>query len=97
MTCSLSWYRRDEDGKRLQITFHLIREKADWKVHRRRNEPREAYAPDAEDWEELLAQMQRNLQRGKLYPEDIAIVKRLRERALPAGRDGLAPGNEAGD
>jgi hypothetical protein len=82
VTCSLSWYRRDEDGKRRQIEFKLIKEKASWKIHRERFEPREAYTPDAEDWETLLEQMQRNLDRGKVYPADIAIVRRLRERAF---------------
>ena len=81
MTCSLSWYRRDDDGKRQQIEFKLIREKAHWQIHRIRNEPREAYEPDAEDWETLLEQMERNLQRGKVYPKDLEIVKRLRDRA----------------
>lgn len=82
MTCSLSWYRRDpETGKRLQIDFKLIREKAHWKIKRQRNEPRESFTPEDEDWEALIEQMERNLQRGNLYPEDLEIVRRLRERS----------------
>jgi len=80
MTCSLSWYRRDEDGKRQQIEFKLIREKATWMIHRERFEPRESYEPTEEDWQELLALMQRNLQRGKVYPADLDIVRRLAAR-----------------
>ena len=79
MTCSLSWYRRDENGKRQQIEFKLIREKAHWTIHRERFEPRETYEPDSEDWEALLKQMERNLQRGKVYPKDLEIVRRLKE------------------
>jgi hypothetical protein len=82
MTCSLSWYRRDDTGKRQQIEFQLIREKAEWMIHRERNEPREAYEPDEEDWDALLEQMQRNLQRGKVYPKDLERVRRLKARSL---------------
>lgn len=83
MTCSLSWYRRDDEtGRRQQIEFKLVREKAHWQIHRERNEPRESYVPDAEDWETLLENMQRNLQRGKVYPADLEIVKRLCQRDL---------------
>lgn len=82
MTCSLSWYRRDESGKRQQIEFKLIRENAEWIIHRERFEPRETYEPDEEDWDTLLEQMDRNLKRGKLYPKDIEIVRRLREKSL---------------
>lgn len=83
MTCSLSWYRRDEEsGKRQQIEFKLIREKAHWMIHRVRFEPREAYEPDQEDWDELLGMMEKNLKRGNLYPEDLEIVRRLRKKAL---------------
>lgn len=82
MTCSLSWYRRDADsGKRQQISFKLVREKPEWKIHRERNVPREAYVPDDEDWDTLLENMERNLRRGKVYPEDLEIVKRLKKRA----------------
>lgn len=80
MTCSLSWYRRDEDGRRQQIEFKLIKEKATWMIHRERFEPREVYTPDAEDWEALLDLMRRNLQRGNVYPEDLEIVQRLWRR-----------------
>lgn len=79
MTCSLSWYRRNEDGKRQQIEFKLVRENASWIIHRERNEPREDYEPDEEDWDTLIENMQRNLQRGKIYPADLTIVKRMRE------------------
>lgn len=82
MTCSLSWYRRDESGKRQQIEFKLIRENAEWLIHRERFEPRESYMPDEEDWDTLLEQMQRNLKRGKVYPKDLEIVRRLRDKSL---------------
>lgn len=82
MTCSLSWYRRDDSGKRQQIEFKLIREKAAWIIHRERFEPREPYDPDEEDWETLLEHMQRNLHRGKVYPKDLEIVRRLRDKSL---------------
>jgi hypothetical protein len=78
MTCSLRWARRDEEGKRMEIHFKLVKETASWKVHRARFEQREPYEPDNEDWETLLEQMRRNLKRGKVYPEDIRIVERLR-------------------
>ena len=82
MTCSLSWYRRDpETGKRQQIEFTLIREKPEWKIHRERHESREPYAPDEEDWETLLDNMERNLRRGKVYPKDLEIVRQLRRKA----------------
>ena len=81
MTCSLSWYRRDEFGKRQQIEFKLVKEKAEWMIHRERNEPREAYQPDDEDWESLIEQLEKYLQRGKVYPKDLAIVRRLSERS----------------
>ncbi|MEX0326624.1 MAG: hypothetical protein AB3N33_11115 [Puniceicoccaceae bacterium] len=82
MTCSLSWYRRDETGKRQQIEFKLVREKAHWIIHRERFEPRETYEPDEEDWDTLLEQMDRNLKRGKVYPKDLEIVRRLKEKSL---------------
>ncbi|MEX0331401.1 MAG: hypothetical protein AB3N64_08270 [Puniceicoccaceae bacterium] len=82
MTCSLSWYRRDETGKRQQIEFKLIKEKAHWIIHRERFEPRESYEPDEEDWDTLLEQMDRNLKRGKVYPKDLEIVRRLKEKSL---------------
>ena len=82
MTCTLNWYRRDEEtGKRLQIEFKLIKEKPHWKIHRERFEPREDYTPDEQDWEDLLEFMDRQLRRGKVYPADIEIVRRLRNRA----------------
>ncbi len=81
MTCTLSWYRRDENGKRQQIEFKLIKEKAFWKIHRERFEPREAYEPEPSDWEALLEQMERNLKRGKVYPADLEIVRRLWRRS----------------
>ena len=82
MTCSLSWYRRDkETGKRLQIEFKLVREKPEWKIKRQRFEPREIFTPDDEDWETLIEQMERNLQRGNVYPEDLDLVRRLYERS----------------
>ena len=80
MTCSLAWQRRDEEGKRIQIEFKLVKEKPSWRVHRRRFEPREPYEPEAADWEELLVMMERNLRRGKVYPGDLATVRRLYER-----------------
>jgi len=82
MTCSLSWYRRDEFGKRQQIEFKLIRENAHWTIHRQRFEPREPYEPDQEDWDTLLGMMQRNLQRGKVYPKDLEIIRRLMDKSL---------------
>jgi len=83
MTCSLSWARRDpETGKRQQIEFKLVREKPEWRIHRKRNEPREPFVPEDADWEELLEQMQRNLRRGKLQLTDIEIVRRLRQHEL---------------
>ena len=82
MTCSLSWYRRDESGKRQQIEFKLVRENAEWLIHRERFEPREPYQPDEEDWDALLELMQRNLQRGKVYPKDLEIVRRLKQKSL---------------
>lgn len=81
MTCSLSWYRRDESGKRQQIEFKLVKEKAEWIIHRERFEPRESYQPDDEDWETLIENMQRNLQRGKVYPKDLEIVRTLWKRS----------------
>ena len=81
MTCSLSWYRRDESGKRQQIEFKLVREKAHWMIHRERYEPRESYDPEEEDWDALLELMERNLQRGKVYPKDLEIVRRLKDRS----------------
>lgn len=81
MTCSVNWYRRNEDGKREQIEFHLVREKPQWTIHRQRNEPREPYTPDEEDWDALLDALDRNLKRGKVYPEDILRVKQLRARS----------------
>lgn len=80
MTCSLKWYRRNETGKRQQIEFKLVREKPEWIIHRERNEPREAYQPDEEDWNELIKLMERNLQRGKVYPKDVIVVRRLKEK-----------------
>ncbi|NDV60879.1 hypothetical protein G0Q06_00265 [Puniceicoccales bacterium CK1056] len=82
MTCSLKWYRRNEFGKRQQIEFKLIREKPEWKIHRERHEPREVYEPDEQDWDDLLDFMARQLNRGKVYPKDLEIVQRLKERAL---------------
>jgi len=82
MTCSLSWYRRDEFGKRQQIEFKLIRENPQWTIHRQRFEPREPYEPDQEDWDTLLEMMQRNLHRGKVYPKDLEIIRRLMEKSL---------------
>ena len=81
MTCQLSWYRRDEAGKRQQIEFKLVREKAEWKVRRERFEPREVFIPEEQDWETLMEHMERNLQRGKVYPKDVEIIKRLHERS----------------
>ena len=81
MTCSLSWYRRDENGKRQQVEFKLVREKAEWKVKRERFEPRENFEPEDTDWETLLEQMERNLQRGKVYPRDLEIVRQLWQRS----------------
>lgn len=80
MTCCVQWYRRNDDGKREQIEFHLVREKATWTIHRERNEPREPYAPLPEDWDALMDALDRNLKRGKVYPQDIQIVRQLRER-----------------
>ncbi len=77
MTCSLSWARRDASGKRCQIAFKLVREKAFWTIQRERFEPREPYQPDAADWEALLDRMDRNLRRGTIQPRDIEIVRRL--------------------
>ena len=83
MTCSLSWYRRDEEtGKRQQIEFKLVRENPEWKIHRVRGEPREPYEPDARDWDDLIDLVERNLRRGNVYPEDLEILKRLRQRSL---------------
>ena len=82
MTCSLSWYRRDDTGKRQQIEFKLVRENAEWMIHRERFEPRKVYEPDEEDWDTLIEQMQRNLQRGKVYPKDLEIVQRLKAKSL---------------
>lgn len=82
MTCSLNWYRRNEEGKREQVEFKLVREKASWMVHRQRNEPREAFEPTSQDWDDLIDALKRNLQRGTVYPEDVKRVERLRERAL---------------
>lgn len=82
MTCSLSWYRRNDEGKRQQIEFKLIRENAEWLIHRERFEPREPYEPDEADWDELLVLLHRNLRRGKVYPRDIEIIQRLKARAL---------------
>ena len=81
MSCSLKWYRRDESGKRRQIEYKLVKEKADWAIHRERFEPREAYTPDDEDWETLIELMERNLQRGNVYPKDLEITRRLFERS----------------
>lgn len=81
MTCSVAWYRKDEDGRKFQIEFKLIKEKASWKARRERFEPREDYLPEKEDWDQLLDAMERNLKRGKVYPEDLTIVRRLRERS----------------
>lgn len=79
MTCSLAWSRKDAEGKKFQIEFKLVREDASWQAKRVRFEQREVYVPEPEDWVELLAQMRKNLRRGKLYPTDVRIVERLAE------------------
>jgi hypothetical protein len=81
MTCSLSWYRRDDNGRREQVEFKLVRDKPEWKLKRERFEPRETFEPAEADWEALIEQMERNLQRGKIYPEDLDIVRKLHERS----------------
>jgi len=92
MTCSLTWARRDESGKRRQIEFKLVRDKARWTIHRERFEPREPYQPDAADWEALLDQMDRNLKRGTIQTRDIEIVRRLSRAESPAPRPACLPG-----
>ena len=82
MTCSLSWSRRDEDGKKFQIEFKLVRQDLSWIAKRIRYEPRETYKPEAEDWEALMEQMDRNLKRGKVTPEDYKFLKRKAKEAL---------------
>jgi len=82
VSCQLKWSRRDpETGRRMQIEFSLIREKPEWKVHRVRFEEREPYEPEAEDWDALIEFAERNLKRGKVYPEDLKRLKRLRAEA----------------
>lgn len=77
----LGWTRRDAEGKKVEILFELVRDKATWKVHRTRHDPREDYTPDAEDWEALLEAATRHAARGKVTAPDLAIVKRLRAEA----------------
>lgn len=81
MTFSLTWHERDPDtGKRMEIAFKLIRDKAHWSIQRDRFEEREPYQPAPQDWETVLDGMERNLKRGKVYPADIEIVRRLQAR-----------------
>jgi len=81
MTFSLGWDRRDETGRRVNLEFSLVRDKATWLIRRERGEPRESYAPTREDWDELLEVMERHLARGKVTHEDFRIVTDLRDKA----------------
>lgn len=78
MTFDLSWSRRDEEtGKRIKITFKLVREDGAWIVHRARFESRTDYTPEARDWEDLIDNLQRKAARGNIRQSDIGIVKKL--------------------
>ena len=78
----LGWSRRDEEGRKIEISFELVRDKAKWTVHRARNEPREAYTPEEQDWEDLLEVINRHRARGKVTHLDAEIVERLHAKAL---------------
>ncbi|KAF0095850.1 MAG: hypothetical protein E1N59_626 [Puniceicoccaceae bacterium 5H] len=81
MTFDVGWNRRDDDtGKRVHLTFKLVRQDASWIIHRTRHEPREPHSPDERDWEDLFELLDRHLARGKVSHTDYAIVKKLHDR-----------------
>ncbi|MCD8483158.1 MAG: hypothetical protein LR015_11125 [Verrucomicrobia bacterium] len=66
MTFSLGWDRRDEEsGRRVNVEFSLIRDKATWKIRKLRGEPREELKPEESDWQELFEVLDRHQARGK--------------------------------
>lgn len=81
MTFSLGWDRRDEEtGRRVNLEFCLIRDKATWKVRKLRGEPREVFKPEESDWQELFEVLERHHARGKVTAPDLKTVRALYNR-----------------
>lgn len=81
MSVSLGWNKRGEDGKRIKVKFTLIQDRLTWKQQIARFEDFTTFQPEAEDWEALLDTVERNYVRGKVKPEDLKLLKRLRRES----------------
>lgn len=79
MSFKVGWYKRNEDGQRVDIHFELIRTNMSWKLRTARFENRETFEPQEEDWDALFEAMERNQARGKITPQDALLVKRIRK------------------
>ena len=78
----LGWNRKDPEGNRIHINFILKRGKTKWTVRRSRHTGTEPYTPEHEDWEDLLAVIERHQPRGKVTADDADFVRSL-VAALP--------------
>jgi len=78
MSTEFGWNRRDEENRRIKIKFKLVRDKISWTFQPARYERWEAFEPSEDDWDHAMQLLDNNLKRGKVTPEDIKLVKRIR-------------------
>jgi hypothetical protein len=80
----ISWVRRDQDGRKLQVYAHHVGDRWDFYVRERRYDQWQAVKqPPLEDWLELLDGVRRRVQRRLIRPEEIQRVEKTIRESFP--------------
>lgn len=73
MRNKISWWRRDEEGRKYQAQIRWFGGKMSWHKQMARGDEWESYAPDEEDWERADKDLKDRFRRG-LVEEKILVV-----------------------
>lgn len=73
MRNKISWWRRDEDGRKYQVQIRYFGGNVSWHKQMARYEEWESHEPDEEDWERAEKDLKDRFHRG-LVEEKILVV-----------------------
>lgn len=72
----IGWRFVDQEGQKWQAAVHFHAGKLIWTRQSRRFEPWETFEPTEEWWDALNQEAERFAPRGKVTPEELALIRR---------------------
>jgi len=76
MRNKISWWRRDEDGRKYQVQIRYFGGSLSWHRQMARHESWEPHQPDEEDWERAEKDMEDRFNRGLVGEKVVNSVRK---------------------